>query len=756
MVYCLHGTTVEQLKRGDEYMSPKVSCNIQKGKKGYTVNFRHSVVKDKDGKYGLKVHRGLGTTDAAEAQRLAEELERILSDSYWADSSKRTEAYGHFSEVVVDAYYDPLEGANPIDEDLLNRIKLPSKEDGYARQTFVGPSGVGKTSLLRLMAGTGMEKFPTTSTGRTTTCNLELIMSEDADYEIVVTFMSRYLVEMYVLECIEAALEFCISEKCEDLEKKRNDISNRLFTNRDLIFRMSYIIGDLSLEDKKTDQLDEEFEEEDIEKAPMNIQQDIEGLLESVNSYIDCLIQIAQDKYENNIDIGDETFNSAEENDILSLRNGIVEDIMARFRLLEGGEKLNTKGKWTNAWYFKTEDREEFIRTIKRFTSNNWRAWGSLLSPIVKTMRVKGRFKPEFCEEVPRLVLFDGQGLGHKTAMSSMPTNVIEYFRKSDGIVIVDNAQQPILENVKMAIRTAIEYGYSEKVCFAFTHMDLMAGDNFGNFSDKRHHIWAALDSYISDMRRQNKDVLSETEAVQMMGACFYFSGLNSQGITKVSKKYGNDLIALWKDKLRKSITVDMISLSYDMMTLIAHLKEGIKNYRTAWGNKIGYPTKKEETVHWSKVRALTRRLGYFGEDNYQLELMPLADFSASIRTQLNIYLNRPMKVEPNIAEEDKKIILINAIKSTINGKLQDFVKSEMWDEPDQLQRWKDAYDYAGKGSTVKRAVKVNEIFEFAAPQIDLFYYNMTDAQKMYISKVIDIVEGTLEQYRCKLERFQF
>lgn len=737
-------------------MSPKVSCNIQKGKKGYTVNFRHSVVKDKDGKYGLKVHRGLGTTDATEAQRLAEELERILGDSYWADSSKRAEAYGHFSEVVVDAYYDPLEGANPIDEDLLNRIYLPSKEDGYTRQTLVGPSGVGKTSLLRFMAGTGMEKFPATSTGRTTTCNLELIMSEDVDYEIVVTFMSRYLVEMHVLECIEAALEFCISEKCKDLERKRNDISNRLFSNRDLIFRMSYIIGDLSLENTKKDQLDEESEEEDVEKAPMNIRQNTEGLLASVNNYIDRLIQIAQDKYKNNIDIGDEAFNSAEENDILSLRNEIVEDIMARFRLLEGGEKLNAKGKWTNAWYFKTKDREEFIRTIKRFTSNSRRAWGSLLSPIVKTMRVKGRFKPEFCEETPRLVLFDGPGLGHKATISSVPTNVMEYFRKSDGIVIVDDAQQPILENVKMAIRTAIEYGYSEKVCFAFTHMDLMMGDNFGNFSDKRHHIWVALEAYISDMRRQNQDVLSETEAAQMMGACFYFSGLHSHRITKASQKYGNDLIALWKDRLQRSIPVDVISLSYDMMTLIAHLREGIRHYRIAWENKTGYPAKKEETVHWSKVRALTRRLGYFGEDNYQLELMPLADFGASIRTRLNIYLNRPMKAEPNIAQEDKKITLINAIKSTINGKLQDFVKSEMWEEPDQLQRWKDAYDYTGKGSTVKRAAKVNEILEFAAPQIDLFYYNMTDAQKAYISKIIDIVEGTLKQYRCKLERFQF
>ncbi len=741
-------------------MGPKVSCNIQKGKKGYTVNFRHSVVKDKDGKYGFKVHRGLRTTDEKEAQRLVGELTTLLSDSYWADPSKRAEAYDCFSEIVVDAYYDPLEGANPINEALLDNIKLPSKEDGYTRQTFVGPSGVGKTSLLRLMAGTSKEKFPATSTGRTTTCDLELIMSEDKEYEIVVTFMSRYLVEMYVLECIEAALEFCISEKCEDLKEKRNDISNRLFTNRNLTFRMSYMIGDLSLEDKKKNQpdeeFDEEFDEEDTEDAPMIIQQDIEGLLENVNNYIDRLIQIAQDKYGGKIDIGAETFNPAEEDDILNLRNEIVEDIMTKFQLLKGGEKLNTKGKWTNAWYFKTEDRDTFIQTIKRFTSNDRRAWGSLLSPIVKTMRVKGSFKPGFCEEVPKLVIFDGQGLGHKTAISSMPTNVIEYFKKSDGIVIVDNAQQPILDNVKMAIRTVIEFGYSEKTCIAFTHMDLMTGDNFGNFADRRQHIWAALESYLSDLRCQDKNFLSKTEADQMLSACFYFSGLNSQKITKVSKKYGNDLIALWRDRLQKGVTEDTNSLTYDMMTLIAHLKEGIENYRTAWGNKIGYPTKNEETVHWAKLRALTRRLGYFGEDHYQLELMPLADLNASIRAQLNIYLNRPMKVELDIAEEDKKIILINAIKSTVNGKLSDFVKSEMWDRPDQLERWKEAYDFLGTGSAAKRAVKVNEIFEFGAPHIASFYYNMTDAQKIYISRVIKIVEETLEQYQCKLERNQF
>lgn len=34
-------------------------------------------------------------------------------------------------------------------------------------------------------------------------------------------------------------------------------------------------------------------------------------------------------------------------------------------------------------------------------------------------------------------------------------------FYNSDSIIIVDNAQAPMLDNVKLALKTVIEYGYS-------------------------------------------------------------------------------------------------------------------------------------------------------------------------------------------------------------------------------------------------------------------------------------------------------
>lgn len=739
-------------------MAGKVTCNPPKGKKGYTVNFRHPVEKDKTGKYGLKVHRGLGTDDGEEAQMMAIQLEKMLNDDYWWDHSKKDEAYSKYSAVVVDAFYDPMENIASVENEMLDRIYLPGKEDGYNRSTIIGPSGYGKTSLVRMIAGTIEEKFPTTSTGRTTTCNMEIIMGNDGVYEVVITFMSRHLVEMYIQECIEAALEYCIHSSGEYINRK--DISDKLFVHRDLILRLSYILGDLTLkqDENESDQFD--FDEEDnLDENEINayeFQQDKEALLERINYFIDEIIKIAENLTNDNLLMDAGEYNLEDNEEVLSLRNEIADEVAKRFNLLKKGEKINSKGKWVNAWYYKTNSRNDFIKTIKMFSSNAKNAWGGLLTPVVKTMRVKGDFAPGFEGLHPKIVLFDGLGLGHKTTATSLPSEIVEHFKISDSIIIVDNAQSPMLDNIKMALKAVIEYGYSSKIAFTYTHVDLMKGDNLRKFDDKRRHVLAALSSYLFELRRQNEDIFSDVEAEKIINASYFFSDLDKTEPSKMTKQYTKWLIDYFKTILSENITSDDVKLRYDAMTLYSHLQLGIQKYRKEWSKVIGYPSKSEKTEHWSRIKALTRRLAYFDMDNYNNELMPLADFRQEISSQLNLFMNKPLEVLPEETKEEVAVDLINRIKRDINAQLVDFVKEHMWKESNQLARWEEAYKFSGRDSTFYRSAKINEIFEISAPQIDNFAYNMTDIQKRYVMEIITMVEEALKKYGCILERFNY
>lgn len=737
----------------------KVTCGPAKNKKSYTVNFRHPVVKDKSGKYGLKIHRGLGTDDEVEAERLANKLSELANNEYWWDRSKRKEAYNQYPDVIVDAFYDCMEEVVENAENYLNRIHLPGRDEGYIRSLIFGPSGVGKTSFLRNMMGTTKEKFPTTSTGRTTTCNMEIIFSEDAAYEVVVTFMPRVLVEMYTQECIEAAVEYCLEQKCQGIDLKI--LAEKLLIHRDLIVRLSYILGDLTLKADEDYGFDEELEfdvneSEEDEADEYKYKQDTESLVRIIIDFLDRVRKIATVLLEDRSDLEDAEFDLEETDDVLQLRDDIINEIIKRFGLIDKGEKLNVRGKWVNAWYFKTTDRSEFIKTVKMFTSNSKRAWGGLLTPIVQTIRVKGNFKSEDIKGSCKMVLFDGQGLGHKTTATSIPNELIKYFELSDSIILVDNAQAPMLENIKMALKAVIEYGFAKKLAMLYTHVDMMEGNNFSSFADRKRHVLAALESYLFEMKKNNAYIFSEVEASAIRNATFFFSDLDKVKTSKMTQHYTVKLYEYLRDLLQESITIGDVRLKYDAMTLVERLKIALASYRQEWGGRIGYPHKTSDTEHWSKIKALTRRLAYFNQDHYNYELMPLADFRQEVAEQLNVFLNKPLLITPEEASEEVKVALISEVKSQINNKIAKFVAESMWRDQEQLERWIEAYSFTKQNSTYYRAAKINEIFELAAPQIGQFSYNMTDIQKQYVMKVIEIVESTLNEYDSELSRFDY
>src|SRR3569832_1665887 len=66
------------------------------GRPGWSINFRHPLRRDARNKPGLKVRRGLGTTDTSEADELVGQMNQLLGDERWWSIARRAEALAQF------------------------------------------------------------------------------------------------------------------------------------------------------------------------------------------------------------------------------------------------------------------------------------------------------------------------------------------------------------------------------------------------------------------------------------------------------------------------------------------------------------------------------------------------------------------------------------------------------------------------------------------------------------------------------------
>src|SRR5208283_2299599 len=206
---------------------------------GWSVTFRHPVRTDSRGQRGLKVRRGLRTADDAEANRLVAQLNELLVDESWWTGDRRPEAERKFSPVVVSAFFDGIE-AGSLDSQVRRDhvIPLPNGEDGYSHILFLGTTGAGKTTLLRHVIGSDPieDRFPSTSTSKTTTADIEIITAPGA-FRAAVTFMPEHEVRAHIEECLE--------EACLETVQSRSDakVMGAFLQHREQRFRLSYILG---------------------------------------------------------------------------------------------------------------------------------------------------------------------------------------------------------------------------------------------------------------------------------------------------------------------------------------------------------------------------------------------------------------------------------------------------------------------------------------------------------------------------------
>src|ERR1700730_10952737 len=94
-----------------------------------------------------------------------------------------------------------------------------------------------------------MDRFPSTSTARTTTSEIEVIaVGEDATFKAVVTFHSQWETTTSVSECVANA---CLATLYELPDEK---IADRLLHHRDQVFRLNYVLGSFADVDNTDDE----------------------------------------------------------------------------------------------------------------------------------------------------------------------------------------------------------------------------------------------------------------------------------------------------------------------------------------------------------------------------------------------------------------------------------------------------------------------------------------------------------------------
>ena len=740
---------------------------------GWSVTFRHPRRSDARGKYGLKVRRGLNTTDDDEADRMVAQLNALLGDPTWWSLDRRMEAERQFARPVVSAFFDGIEAGVLNAKDLREEIiPLPTPQDGYARVMLVGVTGAGKTTLLRHLIGSdhGRDRFPSTSTAKTTTADIEIVTADDP-FRAAITFMTEHETRCAVDECLEEACATVIRDPQQDDSR----IAEALLEHREQRFRLSYILGAWSQKqpDPEVDDQDESaylFEMDSEASDTVTLTDDeivsdaeLANNSELLHKYVARIREIAaasrnkmkteRGDYQDMENASQRQAWLEEFTDFLYEIEGfsqlsleIMEAIAERFDSVTVGD-FERVADWPTLWLYEEKDRDMFLKQMRWFSSNHDRQFGRLLTPLVNGIRVCGAFQPaatELRDDDQRLVLLDGEGLGHSAKeATSVSTKVTEKFSEVEMILLVDTAQSPMQAAPMALLRAVGSSGHGHKLAVAFTHFDQVKGDNLGSYQQRRTHVRASIGNAIGTLRESLGAPVSETLARRLENNDFYLGGLDrlTREVPRGFIKDMKQLMTLMQQSAQLPEPPKAAPL-YNVAKLALPLRDATDGFKNPWWGRLGlrfYEGFPKE--HWGRIKALCRRIAYRWDNCEYSGLRPVADLVRELQTSISLWLDNPDGWTREPSDENEKQAAIDNIRQQVYERIHTLANRRLIVDPSG--DWVDAYEFSGVGSSYDRADRMQRIYEAAAPTVTSV---MNTPAHKFVDEVYQIVRKAVEE----------
>ena len=730
---------------------------------GWSITFNHPRRTDARGRFGLKVRRGLGTTDEAEADRLVGQLDTLLADPSWWSLDRRPAAEQHFAGVIVAAFFDGIEVGKIRSKDLRETaLPLPTPQEGYARVMLVGATGAGKTTLLRQLIGSDpkLDRFPSTSTAKTTTADIEIVTGA-RPFKAAITFMTEHEVRCAVDECLEAA--------CESVVRGHSDtrIAEALLEHREQRFRLSYPLGAWQQE-QAGQETDDEYEMafEDMDETPETDafpedetvgRDEISSNNLRLHEFVDRIKGVATTVREQMAKERDDfdVLNNANQRqewlegftDALYENQGfgqlsldIMDVLTERFDQIEAGDFERSSTGWPTLWHYEEDARETFLQQVRWFSSNHDQQFGRLLTPLVDGIRVRGPFRPsamELQDDDRQLVLLDGEGLGHSAKeATSVSTKVTEKFPDVDMILLVDTAQSPLQAASLELLRAVGTGGHGHKLAIAFTHFDQVKGDNLTSYTQRRNHVRASIGNAVASLRETLGAPVAEVLERRLENRDFYLGGLHrpTGKIASGFIKGMQDLLELMRLSAEPAEPIDVAPL-YNIARLELALRDAADGFKNPWRGRLGLNY--HEGVpkeHWGRVKALCRRIANRWEDEYK-ELKPVADLVRQLQTSISLWLDSPTGWTRLPANEDESQAAINEIRKDVFSNIHALAERRLITA--NSPGWRTAFAFSGTGSSHERAREINRIYDAAAPSITSV---LDSTAQEFLNQIIQIV----------------
>ena len=169
-------------------------------------------------------------------------------------------------------------------------------------------------------------------------------------------------------------------------------------------------------------------------------------------------------------------------------------------------------------------------------------------------------------------------------------------------------------------------------------------------------------------------------------------------------------------------------------------LRDAVESFLRPWEARLGLTYRDGIRIeHWTRPKALSRRVANGWNDDEYDTLKPKADLLTSLQEEISRWLDSPAGWTREPRDEEERSGALNSVRSGVFNALQNFVGDRL---AVQYRRdWMSAYTYSGSGSSSRRASEIRRIFEESAPPISSA---MKPQGRAFLTEVVEIVRSAV------------